>query len=145
MAKKIYGHDPKHYPRPHREFVDIDYWHKLSTPEKAWRARVEQNRTGGRFLKDGFDADGHDDTVRRAYMVDNNHRRSDVATAIKCGIPADSASGVDDSTDRYGVIVRYGAYGAQAGYTFNGINLEEDAMIAAIDAKYGHNEDDDVE
>ena len=133
MAKKIYGDKPKHYPIPHREFVDIDYWDKLSTSERAWLARFEQNRIGSRFLKDGFDADGHDDAIRKEYAVGSNWRRRDTITAIKCGVPSADNDGVSRSSDRHGAIVSPGSWDAHAGYVVNHNNLEEDYMISVAE------------
>ncbi len=133
MAKKIYGDKPKHYPIPHREFIDIDYWDKLSVAERAWLARFEQNRIGSRFLKDGFDADGHDDDIRKEYGSASNRNRRDTATAIRCGVPSSRVDGVLDSADRHGVITAPGLWHAHAGYMTGNRNLEEMAMEAAAE------------
>jgi hypothetical protein len=135
MSKKIYGHKVKHYPRPYREFIDMDYCHKLTNTDLAYRSRFEANRTGGRFLYDGFDVEGNDDDARKGYMVDGNHIRSDISTAIKCGTPSLDIDGQQYNPDRFGVVERNrGTPGASSsGYVDGGRNLEEDRMIAYLD------------
>lgn len=137
--KKIYGHLPKHYPIPYREFIDIDYADKLTPEELAFLGRFEANRLGSRFLKDGFDVEGNDDEIRKKYMVDANHLRADVATAIRCGIPRTDIDGTQHSVDSKGVIVSSSPWATTSGYDAGGRNLVEDAMIALID---GDNEDE---
>lgn len=141
MSKKIYGHKVKHYPRPYREFIDMDYCHKLTPSELAYRGRFEANRTGARFLYDGLDIEGNDDDIRCGYMVDGNHLRIDVATAIRCGTPGVDVDGVQYSADRSGVIDIKTPWAGSAGYHDGGRNLEEDAIIAYLDGDNGEEDE----